>query len=123
MKQKRLFELALHIEGPWYIKEINFKEEEKTLDICIDFKKGSTFFYEDIAKEIKGDFKAYDTTNKKWRHLNFFQYECYIHARVPRIKLDNNSVKLIKTPWEGKSNGFTLLFEALVLQLVSNMTV
>ena len=53
---------------------VNFKEEEKTLDICIDFKKGSTFFYEDIAKEIKGDFKAYDTTNKKWRHLNFFQY-------------------------------------------------
>jgi transposase len=123
MKNKKLFELALHIESPWYIKEINFKEEEKTLDICIDFKKGSTFFYEDIAKEIKGDFKAYDTTNKKWRHLNFFQYECYIHARVPRIKLDNNSVKLIKTPWEGKSKGFTLLFEALVLQLVSNMTV
>jgi len=123
MITKKVFELALHIESPWYIKEINFKEEAKTLDIYIDFKKGATFFYEDTDKQIKGDFKAYDTTNKKWRHLNFFQYECYIHARVPRIKLDNNSVKLIKTPWEGKSNGFTLLFEALVLQLVSNMTV
>lgn len=123
MITKKVFELALNIESPWYIKEINFKEEEKTLDIHIDFRRGSTFFYENKAKEIKGNFKAYDTTNKKWRHLNFFQYECYIHARVPRIKLDNNSVKLIKTPWEGESNGFTLLFEALVLQLVSNMTV
>jgi len=123
MITKKVFELALHIESPWYIKEINFKEAAKTLDICIDFKKGATFFYEDSDKQIKGDFKAYDTTNKRWRHLNFFQYECYIHARVPRIKLDNNSVKLIKTPWEGESNGFSLLFEALVLQLVSNMTV
>jgi len=123
MNNRLLFEIALHVEKPWYIKNINFNEEEKRLDIYIDFKKGSAFFYEDTEKKIKGEFKAYDTTDKAWRHLNFFQYECYLHARVPRIQLIDNSVKLITTPWEGKSKGFTLLFEALILQLVSNMTV
>lgn len=118
-----LFELALNITEPWFIKNINFDENKKRLDINIDFKKGSLFEYEDRDKNINGKFKAYDTTNKEWRHLNFFQHECYLHARTPRVKLSDGSVKLIKTPWEGKSSGFTLLFEAIILQLLSNMTV
>ncbi len=55
--------------------------------------------------------------------MNFFEHECYIYARVPRVKLPDGKVKLIKTPWEGLSNGFTLLFEALLMQLVSAMPV
>jgi transposase len=42
---------------------------------------------------------------------------------VPRVKLPNGKTKLIKTPWEGLSNGFTLLFEALLLQLCQAMPV
>jgi transposase len=48
---------------------------------------------------------------------------CYLHARVPRVKLPNGKVKIIKTPWEGLSNGFTLLFEALLMQLSQAMPV
>ena len=43
--------------------------------------------------------------------------------RVPRVKLPNGKVKQIQTPWEGLSNGFTLLFEALLLQLCQAMPV
>lgn len=45
------------------------------------------------------------------------------NARVPRVKLPNGKVKLISTPWEGLSNGFTLLFEVLVMQLCQAMPV
>ncbi|MFT4694268.1 MAG: transposase [Francisella sp.] len=61
--------------------------------------------------------------NKSWKHLNFFEHECYINARVPRVKLPNGKTRLIKTPWEGLSNGFTLLFEALLVQLCRSMPV
>lgn len=115
--QKRLFEQALHIEAPYYIKELNFDIEARRLDIHIDFKKGSTFINE--SKE----YKAYDTKEKKWRHLNFFEYECYLHARVPRIRLEDGGIKLIRMPWEGLSLGFTLLFEALLMQLCKAMPV
>ena len=118
-----LFELALNIKNPWFIENIDFNEENKRLNIYIDFKKGSLFYYENEEKGIKGNFKVHDTVKKTWRRLNFFEHECFLHARVPRLKLDDGSVKLIKTSWEGKSNGFTLLFEALLLQLLSNMTV
>jgi len=125
MLTKNLFELALNITAPWFVENIEFSNEDKKLDIYIDFKKGSTFSYIDKDNDniIIDKLKAYDTTNKEWRHLNFFEHECYLHARVPRVKLPNGKAKLIKTPWDGLSNGFTLLFEALLLQLVSAMPV
>ena len=144
---QELFQLALNITDPWYIADIDFNVESKRLDVYIDFVKGSTFSYEyieyetkitketiddkdvetvtkvEIGRETFDNLKGYDTTKKKWRHLNFFEHECYLHARVPRVKLPNGKTKLIKTPWEGLSNGFTLLFEALLMQLCSAMPV
>jgi len=58
-------------------------------------------------------YKAYDTVQKTWQHLNFFEYEYHLHVRVPRIKREDGKVRLVPTPWEGKVLGFTLLFEAL----------
>ena len=142
-----LFQLALNITDPWFVSDIQFNVESKRLDVYIDFTKGSTFSYEyieyktEIKKEIVDDkevetktkveinretfnnLNAYDTKNKRWRHLNFFEHECYLHARVPRVKLPNTKTRLIKTPWEGLSNGFTLLFEALLVQLCQAMPV
>jgi len=142
-----LFRLALNITDPWFVSDINFDVESKKLDVYIDFKKGSIFEYEyidyktqtkkeiidekevetttkvEIGRKTFTNLKAYDTKNKTWRHLNFFEHECYLHARVPRVKLPNGKTKLIKTPWEGLSNGFTLLFEALLVQLCQAMPV
>ncbi|MEA1920143.1 MAG: ISL3 family transposase [Campylobacterota bacterium] len=124
MITKELFQMALNVTDPWFVSDLTFDEKAKRLDIYIDFTKGSTFGYfdEESKKELVG-LKAYDTKDKEWRHLNFFEHECYIHARVPRVKLPNGKVKLISTPWEGLSNGFTLLFEALAVQLCQAMPV
>ena len=124
MITKELFQMALNVTDPWFVSDLAFDEKAKRLDIYIDFKRGSTFGYFDSeSKEELVGLKAYDTKDKKWRHLNFFEHECYIHARVPRVKLPNGKVKLISTPWEGLSNGFTLLFEALIVQLCQSMPV
>jgi len=121
---QELFQMALNVTDPWFVSDLTFDEKAKRLDIYIDFKKGSTFGYIDPkSKEEFAGLKAYDTKDKQWRHLNFFEHECYLHARVPRVKLPDGKVKLISTPWEGLSNGFTLLFEALALQLCQAMPV
>lgn len=89
----------------------------------IDFRKGAVFHYESLQENSKGDFKAYDTVEKQWRHLNFFEHECYLHARVPWLAITDTVKRLIDPPWSGLSNGFTMLFEVLVLQLASYMPV
>ncbi len=123
MFTQQLFELALNIQDPWYIKDIQFSTEHKRLDIHIDFRKGAIFHYESAEENIKGDFKVYDTIEKQWRHLNFFEHECYLHARVPRLDIADTIKRQVNPPWSGVGNGFTLLFEALVLQLASHMPV
>ena len=123
MFSQQLFELALNIQQPWYVKDIQFDIESKRLDIHIDFHKGSIFHYESESENIKGDFKVYDTELKQWRHLNFFEHECYLHARVPRLDISESTKRLINPPWAGLGNGFTMLFEALLLQLASHMPV
>jgi transposase len=34
-----------------------------------------------------------------WRHLNFFQHEAYLHARVPRVRCDKCGIKTVNVPW------------------------
>mgnify|MGYP001571514169 FL=1 len=59
-----LFEEALHIGFPYYVKDIHFDEGKKTLEIWIDFKPGATFSYIDEADGINGFYPAYDTEEK-----------------------------------------------------------
>jgi transposase len=120
---KDIFSAALGINTPWYIKDIKFDIEKCRLDVNIDFKRGTKFKYINKEDGIEGVFPVYDTIKKSWRHLNFFEHDCYLNCRVPRIKTDSGNVRHVQTPWEGKSSGFTLLFEALLMQLIKEMPV
>ena len=119
---EELFRSALGIASPWYIESLKFDTEKSRLDIFINFHKGATF-RDNKECDPAQEYKAYDTLSKTWRHLNFFQHECYLHARVPRIKRADGKVRLIPPPWSGKLNGFTLLFEAFLIQMCRSMPV
>lgn len=118
MDNSRLFETALAITTPWHIERIDFDPELKQLDIHINFQRGATF----PSTKCAGEYKVHDTKVKTWRHLNFFEHECYLHCRTPRIKTQSG-VELIDPPWAGKNPGFTLLFEAFIIELCKNMPV
>jgi transposase len=112
-----LFAAALGVETPWYVKDVSFDAGKRLLTIAIDFKKGSRFAYEGT----EGLHPVHDTQTKRYRHLNFFQHECYLEVRTPRLKLPDGRVVLIEPGWAGKLSGFTLLFEALVLAMCRQM--
>jgi len=121
MIETKIFEAALTIQSPWYVKDIQFDVDSKRLDIYIDFKRGSTFPSSDPTFPDK--YKVKDTLDKTWRHLNFFEHECYLNCRTPRIDLGGNKTELISPPWAGVVSGFTLLFEALIMELCAHMPV
>ncbi len=122
MDQNQLFTLALGLAQPWKIVSVEFSPTNKRLDIHIDFIPGSKFQLGGDSQD-KNAYPAYDTVEKEWRHLDFFQHECYIKARTPRVKLGDGSVLLVTPPWAGREKGFTMLFEALLLQLLKSMPV
>jgi transposase len=121
MQPEALFGIALGITPPWEVTEVTFSKESNRLDITIDFQRGATF----ACPVCGAPAPAYDTTEKEWRHLNFFQYEAYLHARVPRVNCPNEGcgVKQVTVPWARAGSGFTLLFEALVMTMVRDLPV
>ena len=116
--EKEIFQKALWIEEPWYIKEIEFKEKEERLDIYLDFRKWSKFKNEEWEEVW-----AEQTENRIWKHLFFWQYPTYLHCRVPKVKTKDKKVKIIEVPWARKWSWFTLLFEWLALELMKHMPV
>jgi transposase len=69
-----------------------------------------------------GAHPVHDTQIKRLRHLNLFQYECFLELRVPRVRLPNGKVYLVGSEWVGRLDGFTLLFQALTSALRRQMS-
>ena len=110
--EKELFQLALNIQDPWFIDRIEFVPDEKRLDLWIDFIPGSEF---ECPEYGRTECKAYDTSDKTWRHLNFFQYKCYLHCRVPRVECKKCGIHQVKVPWARKKSGFTFLMDSMIV--------
>lgn len=120
MKDTELFQMALGVIPPWLVERCEFDPDRKRLDIYIDFTRGGEFTCHGCGREGS---KAYDTVNKTWRHLNFFEHVTYLHARVPRTDCPDCGIGLVSVPWAREGSGFTLLFEAFVMVLARNMPV
>lgn len=121
MQLPELFSLALGLVLPWQVVSYAFSKESKHLDINIDFTPKATF-----PCPVCGDLvPLYDTVDKMWRHMNFWQYETYLTARTPRVKCPNDGcgVKLVEVPWARHGSHFTLLFEALTMVLAREMPI
>jgi hypothetical protein len=98
--QEAIFTAALGVESPWFVESVVFDAEQKRLDIRLDFKRGSKFEVDGVSCCV------HDTVEKQWRHLNFFQHECYLHARVPRVNTPDGKVLMVLPAWAGKLSGF-----------------
>jgi transposase len=111
MTAEELFAMGLGLHKPWIVTASRVEDGE--LHIVVDFEVGARFL----------GAKVHDTVQRKWRHLNFWQYPTYIHARVPRVVGEDGKVAQVEVPWARPGSGFTALFEALALAMAASMPV
>ena len=120
MDSTEIFTQALGLSAPWRVERTSFIKGDigsKELHIYIGFEAGSKFV-------IGGSepLPVHDTIDRSWRHLNFFEHRCYLHARVPRIRTSEHEVHMVEVPWARPESGFTLLFEAYAMFLIEEGT-
>jgi len=120
MRDTTLMQQALGLTPPWTVVRSDFDTKAGRLDVQIDFTPGSRFACPTCSA---ADCLAYDTQRKTWRHLNFFQHQTYLNARVPRVRCEACGIRQVNVPWSRPDSGFTLLFEAMVMTMVSAMPV
>jgi transposase len=120
MRDTTLMQQALGLTPPWTVVRSDFDTAARRLGVEIDFTPASRFACPNCGA---ADCPAYDTQRKTWRHLNFFQHQAYLTARVPRVRCETCGIRQVNVPWARPDSGFTLLFEAMVMTLVSAMPV
>lgn len=122
MDESGLFTAALGLTSPWRVKYIEFDQQGARLDLYLDFARGARFGCP--AKDCgQRSCPVHDTADKTWRHMDFFQHKAFLHARLPRVRCPEHGVRQVGVPWAREGSGFTLLFEALLLQFAAAMPV
>src|SRR6476646_11474584 len=119
MTPEELFTVALGLGKQWQVVECRFEGEPKRLELRLEHLRGQQF----PCPQCGTLCGVHDTLERRWRHLNFFQYRCELVAKVPRTWCRKDGVHQVQAPWAREGSGFTLLMEALMMLLSAEMPV
>lgn len=116
MKITQFFSDLLNLTEPFSIDSIEKVEENgkiSHIEIIVQVNPS----YRPVSKDgsLSSLHSHYERT---WRHLNLFEYPCYIRCNVPRYKYCDGKIRTLEVPWSRKGSGFTLLFEAHLMTLL-----
>jgi len=115
-----LFTAALGLQAPWTVERV----ELDTAKHRIDFEVACTSQRLACPHCGAADQPIHDRNRRSWRHLDFFQYEAWLHADVPRVGcMSCGKTSQTPVPWAREGSGFTLLFEALALTMCQGLPV
>ena len=119
MTPEELFTAALGLGRQWRVAECRFEGEPKRLELRLEHVPGEHF----ECPVCKASCGVHDTIERRWRHMNFFQYRCELVAKVPRTWCRTDGVHQVPVPWAREGSGFTLMMEALMMLLSAEMPV
>lgn len=121
MNSESLFTAALGLMSPWQVLDVQFDPEKGRIDFKVGFPSGAKFSCPECGEVEQS---VHDTRARTWRHLNFFQYQAFIHANLPRVRcVQCGKTKQAPVPWARPGSGFSLLMEALLVVLAKQMPV
>ncbi|MCX7271645.1 MAG: ISL3 family transposase [Burkholderiales bacterium] len=117
-----MFGAALGLAQPWQVVSVTFDQDAGRLDLGLDFPRAARFACPEPGC-AETACAVHDTVEKTWRHLDFFEHQAYLAARVPRVRCPQHGVHLVTVPWARPGSGFTLLFEVAMLTYAKQMPI
>jgi transposase len=115
-----LFTSALGLQLPWMVEDAKLDTAKRR----IDFEIGCRGAALSCPACGAGEQRVHDRLRRSWRHLDFFQFEAWLHCDVPRIACTGcGKTTQARVPWARPGSGFTAAFEALALALCRELPV
>jgi len=115
-----LFTSALGLQPPWVVEDVKLDTAKRRIDFEVGCQ-GALLACPQCGAAAQ---PVHDRLRRSWRHLDFFQFEAWLHADVPRVGCAAcGKTSQVVVPWAREGSGFTLLFEALALALCRDMPV
>jgi transposase len=115
-----LFTSALGLQPPWVVEDVKLDTAKRR----IDFEVGCRGALLACPQCGAASQPVHDRLRRSWRHLDFFQFEAWLHADVPRVACAGcGKTTQLPVPWARPGSGFTAAFEALALALCRELPV
>ena len=115
-----LFTSALGLRPPWAVEDVKLDTAGRRIDFEITCQGARM-----ACPECGADHQPlHDRLRRSWRHLDFFQFEAWLHCEVPRVSCAScGKTSQAHVPWARPGSGFTAAFEALALALCRDLPV
>lgn len=115
-----LFTSALGLQPPWVVEDVKLDVPNKRIDFEVSCE-GTLLDCPTCGAAAQ---PVHDRLRRSWRHLDFFQFEAWLHADVPRVACGGcGKTTQLAVPWARPGSGFTAAFEALALALCRELPV
>jgi transposase len=116
MEIKEFYAQSLGIQPPWRVAEVSIHPESKSVEVRV--KCDDDTLWVDPETGERATINGW--RERRWRHLDTCEFETWVVAKVPRIKLSSGSVINARIPWAEDYGRFTNPMERrliLVLKL------
>ncbi len=117
MRDREFQAKILGIERPWIVDDVIVTMQPKTVETHVSYEGPATC---PICGEAA---PKYDVRERRWRHLDIYEFEAYVIAKVPRTECSEHGVRQARVPWADGRSGFTALFERLAVSLLQEMSI
>jgi len=107
----------LGIESPWIVDDVVVTTQPKTVETHVSYEGSAS------CPVCGKPAPRYDMRERRWRHLDIYEYAAYVTAQVPRVECPDDGVRQVKVPWADGRSGFTALFERLAISLLQEMSI
>lgn len=108
MHDTQVFSHLLGIVDPWQVDRVDLALEEGEVHVHLHHDRGKKWACPTCGKPSR----LYDHQGeRRWRHLDVFQYRTILHASPPRCQCDEHGILAVKLPWAEPGSRFTALFE------------
>lgn len=115
-----LFTAALGLGQPWKVDRVELNTAKRRIDFEVTHT-GARLVCPACGAQ---DQPVHERVRRSWRHLDFFQFEAWLHASIPRVGCTAcGKTSQTPVPWAREGSGFTLLFEALAISLCQELPV
>lgn len=101
------------------IESIDIHPVNKVIDIYINYERGGKFDCP-VCRKLCG---VHDSSYRRWRYLDWFEYRCYLNIKIPRVKCEEDGVLVINSiPWGRMNSHYSYMLEYNIMQLSKEMS-
>jgi transposase len=112
VNEKEFYQRLLGVEAPWRVSGVELDLEHQRIEVAVSCERV------EWVDEAGRRAHVHGYEERRWRHLDTCQCQTLVKAKVPRVRYENGSTKMVRVPWAEDRSRFTLMFEAFAIRVL-----